>query len=135
MGTAFHHMAIACNDPLVVEKFYSDHFGFRRARVVPLGDGNQIVFLKNENAYLELFKATEERPVPHATADGPWYSDWRHMAFKVPSVDAVLSELGAEARISLGPFDFDAFIPGWRTVWITDPEGNVVEISQGFVDE
>jgi len=135
MSTAFHHMAIACNDPLVVEKFYSSYFGFRRARVIPLGDGNQIVFLKNENSYLELFKAKEERPVPHATADGPWYSEWRHIAFKVPNVDAKLAELGAEAHISLGPFDFDAFIPGWRTVWVADPEGNIVEISQGFVDE
>ena len=135
MSTAFHHMAIACNDPLVVEKFYSSYFGFRRARVVPLGDGNQIVFLKNENSYLELFKAKEERPVPHAPADGPWYSEWRHIAFKVPSVDDMLAKLGAEAHISLGPFDFDAFIPGWRTVWVADPEGNIVEISQGFVDE
>jgi glyoxylase I family protein len=50
-------------------------------------------------------------------------------------VDAKLKELGAEAHISLGPFDFDAFIPGWRTVWVADPEGNIVEISQGFVDE
>ena len=24
---------------------------------------------------------------------------------------------------------------GWRTVWIADPEGNTVEISQGFIDE
>jgi glyoxylase I family protein len=135
MSTAFHHMAIACNDPLVIEKFYSNFFGYRRARVLPLGDGSQIVFLKNENSYLELFKAKEARPVPHAAADGPWYSEWRHIAFKVPNVDAKMAELGAEGHISLGPFDFDAFIPGWRTVWIADPEGNIVEISQGFVDE
>jgi glyoxylase I family protein len=31
--------------------------------------------------------------------------------------------------------DFDAFIPGWRSVWVADPEGNIVEISHGFVDE
>ena len=30
--------------------------------------------------------------------------------------------------------DFDAFIPGWRTVWVADPDGNIVEISQGFKD-
>ncbi len=34
-----------------------------------------------------------------------------------------------------GPFDFDAFIPGWRTVWVADPEGNIVEITQGYQDE
>ena len=135
MNTVFHHMAIACNNPLVVEKFYCDYFGFRRARVIQLEDGNQIVFLKAENSYLELFKAKEERPAPHAAEDGAWYSEWRHIAFKVPNIDAKLAELGNEAHISLGPFDFDAIIPGWRTVWVADPEGNIVEISQGFVDE
>jgi glyoxylase I family protein len=128
-------MAIACNDPLAVEAYYSNYFGFRRGRVIPLGDGNQIVFIKNENAYLELFKAKESRPVPHALEDGPWYSDWRHLAFKVEDVDKKLEEMGADARITLGPFDFGAFIPGWRTVWVADPEGNIVEISQGYRDE
>jgi glyoxylase I family protein len=135
MSLILHHMAIACNDPLAIERYYSKYFGFRRARVIPLGDGAQIVFIKNENAYLELFKAKEDRPVPHAGADGPWYSEWRHIAFKVENVDAKLAEMGADASITLGPFDFDAFIPGWRTVWVADPEGNIVEITQGYVDE
>jgi glyoxylase I family protein len=43
--------------------------------------------------------------------------------------------MGAAARITLGPIDFGAFVPGWRTVWIADPEGNIVEISQGFRDQ
>ena len=43
--------------------------------------------------------------------------------------------MGADAKVTLGPMDFDAFIPGWRTVWVSDPDGNIVEISQGYVDE
>jgi len=35
----------------------------------------------------------------------------------------------------LGPLGFDAVIQGWRTAWIKDPEGNIVEISQGYKDE
>jgi glyoxylase I family protein len=31
--------------------------------------------------------------------------------------------------------DFDAFIHGWRMTWFADPDGNIVEISQGYVDE
>jgi glyoxylase I family protein len=27
------------------------------------------------------------------------------------------------------------FIPGMRVAWITDPEGNIVELNQGYVDE
>ncbi len=130
----FHHMAIACKDPLQVEAFYTRHFGFKRARVIPLGD-TQIVFIKSGNAYLEIFQAKEEYPGSKAEADGPWYPDWRHIAFKVDNVDAKLAEMGSDAKITLGPFDFDAFIPGWRTVWVSDPEGNIVEITQGYVDE
>ncbi|MFM8320454.1 MAG: VOC family protein [Chloroflexota bacterium] len=135
MAQVFHHMAIACQDPLVVERYYSRYFGFERARVIPLGDGTQIVFLKNGPAYLELFQCKESRPAPRAGGDGPWYPEWRHIAFMVDDVDAKLAELGEAARVTLGPFSFDAFIPGWRTVWVEDPEGNIVEISQGFVDE
>ena len=43
--------------------------------------------------------------------------------------------MGADAQITAGPMDFDAFIPGWRTAWVADPDGNIVEISQGYVDE
>jgi glyoxylase I family protein len=134
MSQVFHHMAIACKEPLVIEGFYTRYFGFERARVIPVGD-TQIVFLRSGQAYLELFQSKEERPVPRAGSDGPWYPEWRHIAFKVDSVDAKLAEIGEAAKVTLGPFDFDAFIPGWRTVWVEDPEGNVVEISQGFVDE
>ena len=131
----FHHMAIACDDPIRVERFYTKYFGFQRARLIPLGDNDQIVFLKNGGAYLELFKSKENRPSPRVGQDGPWYPEWRHIAFKVDDVDAKLAEMGQDAEVTLGPFDFDAFIPGWRTVWVADPEGNIVEISQGFVDQ
>jgi glyoxylase I family protein len=130
----FHHIALACPDPLAVERFYTRFFGFRRARVVPTGPDSQIVFLKAGNAYLELFPAREPAPFP-VTADGPWYPAFRHLAFKVANVDAKLVEMGAEAQVTLGPFSFDEVIPGWRTVWVADPAGNIVEISQGYVDQ
>ncbi len=53
----------------------------------------------------------------------------------VDDVDAMLADLGAEARITAGPMSFDAFIQGWRAVWIADPDGNIVEIGQGYVDQ
>lgn len=130
----FHHMSIACKDQRVIEQFYTNHFGFQRARVFALGD-SELIFLKSGDCYLELFQAKEDAPVPPAGQDGPWYPGWRHIAFKVDDVDAKLAEMGADARITVGPLSFDDFIPGWRTVWVSDPEGNIVEISQGYVDE
>ena len=47
----------------------------------------------------------------------------------------LLAAMGADAKITAGPMDFDAFIPGWRSAWVADPDGNIVEISQGYVDE
>jgi glyoxylase I family protein len=130
----FSHVALACSDPIATERFYTAHFGFRRARVVPLGNA-QIVFLKAGHVYLELFQAREGRPGPAPTGDGPWWPGVRHLAFQVEDVDAQLSAMGTNAVISQGPMNFDAFISGWRSVWVKDPDGNIVEISQGYVDE
>ena len=135
MTLEFHHMGVVCRDMAATERFYTKHFGFTRARVVPLGEGDQIAFLKSGPLYLELFNATKPSPAPAAEGPGPEYPGWRHLAFKVDDVDAKIAEMGADAKITAGPMDFDAFIPGWRTVWVADPDGNIVEISQGFVDE
>jgi glyoxylase I family protein len=131
----FSHVAVSCKDPLAIERFYSKYFGFQRARVIPLGGNDQIVFIKSGDVYLELFRAEGESPVPAPANDGPHYPCWRHIAFQVDDVDAKLAEMGGDARITLGPLDFNDFIPGWRTVWIADPEGNIVEVSQGYVDQ
>ncbi|HEY9873899.1 MAG TPA: VOC family protein [Candidatus Obscuribacterales bacterium] len=133
----FSQVAITCKDPIATEKFYTKYFGFKRARVAKLPDGDQIVFIKMGDSafYLEIFKAKEETPVPPATNDGYQFPSVRHLAFKVDNVDAKLAEIGEAAKITLGPLDFDDYIPGWRTVWIADPDGRIVELSQGFLDE
>lgn len=134
IDTNFAHVALNCRDLAVTEQFYTRHFGFRRARVIDLG-ASQIVFLKSGTMYLELFAAEAEFPTSPPTNDGPTWPGVRHLAFQVKDVDAKLAEMGEAAHVSFGPFDFDGFIPGWRTVWVTDPDGNVVELSQGFVDD
>ncbi|WP_448571343.1 VOC family protein [Trichothermofontia sp.] len=133
----FSQVALTCKDPIATEKFYTKYFNFKRARVAPLPDGDQIVFIKLQGSefYFELFQAKEESPVPPPTNDGPQYPGVRQLAFKVDDVDAKLAEMGDDAKITLGPLNFDDYIPGWRTVWISDPDGNIVEISQGFTDE
>ncbi|MBV8882764.1 MAG: VOC family protein, partial [Chroococcidiopsidaceae cyanobacterium CP_BM_RX_35] len=123
-----------CQDPIATEKFYTKYFDFKRSRVVPLGK-EQVVYLKLGNMYLELFQAQGQSPIPTIDRDGPQYPAWRHLAFQVDNVDAKLAEMGNDAKITLGPLSFDDFIPGWRSVWLSDPNGNIVEISQGYVDQ
>ena len=135
MATAFSHVALNCKDMTATERFYTTHFGFRRARVIPLG-ADRIIFLKSGNIYLELFTAAGSAPGGAPEKDGPSYAGaFRHIAFQVDNVDQTLAAMGGDARVTLGPLSFDDFIPGWRTAWVKDPDGNIVEISQGFTDQ
>lgn len=127
------HVALNCADQKVTEEFYRRWFGFERARAVSLGD-SEIIFIKQGTVYLELFPATQENPVA-VTADGPPHRGLaRHLAFQTEDLDAFLARAGGEIPVSLGPLKFDDFIPGWHSVWLTDPDGVVVEVSQGFRD-
>ncbi|MCX4694441.1 VOC family protein [Streptomyces sp. NBC_01408] len=128
------HVGLNCTDQKTTEEFYTRYFGFTRARVVDLGEA-QIVFLRKGDAYLELFAAGPE-PAREAHDDGPQAPGrMRHLAFQTDDVDAFLASLGDAAEVTLGPLDFDDFICGWRTVWVRDPDGVIVEVSQGFEDD
>jgi glyoxylase I family protein len=130
---AFNHIAINCKDPILVERFYTKHFGFRRSRVYLPGPG-QVVVIKSGPLALELFPSKGDRPSP-VERDGTEYPGVRHVAFLVDDLDAKLNAMGSDAKLSLGPLDMSQFIPGMRVVWIADPEGNIVELNQGYVDE
>lgn len=128
------HVGLNCRDQKATEDFYSRWFGFDRARVVDLGDSS-IIFLRRGEAYLELFAAgaAEAQTADH---DGPAEPGrMRHLAFQTDDVDAFLAGMGEAAEVTLGPMGFDDFICGWRTVWLRDPDGVIVEVSQGFVDD
>jgi glyoxylase I family protein len=137
-GLRFAHVALNCKNQAATEAFYAKHFGFRRARVLDVGSKpgeEQIIFIKRGETYLELFQAKGDAPIAPPANDGYAWPGIRHIAFQVDDVNAALAELGDDAKVTLGPFAFDSFIPGWRTVWVRDPDGNIVEISQGFVDD
>ncbi|MFD7916223.1 VOC family protein [Streptomyces sp. NPDC059752] len=134
-GLRWSHVGLNCTDQKTTEEFYTRYFGFTRARVVDLGEA-QIVFLRKGDAYLELFAAGAAEPARPAHDDGPQAPGrMRHLAFQTDSVDAFLAELGDAAEVTLGPLDFDDFICGWRTVWVRDPDGVIVEVSQGYEDD
>ena len=134
MSYVMHHVGLTCQDPIAVERWYTKHLGFTRGRVYDPGPG-QVVMIQAGGVYLELFKASQESPVPPPTQSGPEYNGWRHIAFLVDDVDAKLAEMGDDAKITLGPLAMDQYIPGLRVAWVADPEGNIVELNQGYVDE
>lgn len=128
-------LAINCIDQATTEAWYVENFSFQRVRSVTLPDGREIIFIKMADSafYLELFAAVGDSVSPEATMDGPTAAGYRHLAFKVDDVDAKLASM-RNVEITLGPISFDDYIPGWRTVWIRDPDGRIIEISEGFKD-
>ncbi|WP_217546802.1 VOC family protein [Streptomyces sp. GbtcB6] len=133
-GLRWSHVGLNCRDQKATEDFYTRLFGFRRARVVE-ADGVRVVFLRNGLVYLELF-ATDADPLFPAAKGGPASPGTaRHLAFQVDDVDAFLAAAQGEFEPTLGPLTFDEFIPGWKTVWVSDPDGIVVEVSQGYTDQ
>ncbi|MBI2372503.1 MAG: VOC family protein [Deltaproteobacteria bacterium] len=133
--TRFVHVAVNCKNIQTIIDFYGKYFGFEVVRRIPLGPNKEIAFVKNhQGVYLELFNVESELPYPAFVADGPTWQGLRHIAFQVDSLDEKLKELGSAAPITLGPMGFDDFIKGWKTAWVKDPEGNIIEISEGYHD-
>jgi glyoxylase I family protein len=130
----FAHIALTCDDPIAIERWYTKHFGFTRARVYDPGPG-QVVQIQSGPLGLELFKSSEQRPVEKPAKDGAEYSAIRHFAFVVDDLDAKLAEIGGDTTVTLGPIAMDKYIDGMRVAWISDPEGNIIELNQGYVDQ
>ena len=132
--TKFAHVGLNCKDPAATERFYTKYFGFRRARVVSLGAGSQIVFITDGTSSFELFQAQGDSQ-DIVQKDGPTSPGFRHLAFAVPDVDAKIAEIGSDTTVTFGPLRFDDFLKGWAGAWITDPDGRIIEISQGYREQ
>jgi glyoxylase I family protein len=128
------HVGLNCRDTTATAEFYQRWFGFLPARAVPL-DGQQILFLRRDDAHLELFPAAAPATAKNTGAGSESPGAIRHIAFQTDDVDAFLASMGEAADVTLGPLDFSDFINGWKTVWLRDPDGVVVEVSQGYRDE
>ncbi|MDD5091011.1 MAG: VOC family protein [Candidatus Wallbacteria bacterium] len=129
----FLHMGLNCNDISLIESFYCNFFGFRRERVLKI-DESEIVIISSGGFSLELFQSDGKEPLPCPINDGYTHQSWRHICFMVDNLDAVIAELGDQVRITLGPLDMGAVKPGMRICWVADPEGNIIELNQGYSD-
>ena len=129
----FSHIGLTCENPLKIEEFYIKYFGFKRTMVYNYA-GIQIVMIKSDNIYLELFQATENSPLKLPKETGYNYQGWRHICFLVDDLDKKLEEFEDDIKITLGPLDMSELIEGMRICWIADPEGNIIELAEGYKD-
>jgi len=134
MTMAMNHIGFNFVDPIAIERWYAKHFGFERKRVYLPGP-DQVVVIGNGGVALELFPVEGQASPDLDARDGPIDPGVRHLAFLVDDLDAKLAEMGEDAKITLGPLDMSELIAGMRVAWISDPEGNIVELNQGYTDE
>ena len=121
-----HHIAIICSDKEAALHFYHDLLGFPiiRENYRPERDDWKIDLWINEATELELF-IMKDRP---ARVSNPEAYGLRHLAFKVESVDEMVTEL-EEKGIPCEPVCHDTFT-GEKMTFFHDPDGLPIEIHQ-----
>ena len=128
---ALQHLAFNCHDRHAAERFYTEHFGFRRARVFNRDTPNEFVMLRLGSMCLELFSVQADP----AARGGEQVIGFKHLAFEVPDLDAAIAKLQA-AGIKTDPImDAGEHVPGLRICFFKDPEGNILELMEGWQDE
>ena len=133
MPTTVQHLALNCRDRLAQEAFYTRHFGFRRARVFMPGQPGEFVMLRLGAMCIELFGAAG-LPTPEP-GGGEQPVGFKHLAFEVADLDAALEALRADGVTPDQVIDAGAHVPGMRICFFRDPEGNILELMEGWQDE
>jgi glyoxylase I family protein len=60
---------------------------------------------------------------------------FRHLAFDVPKLEPAIESLRTDG-VNFDPvIDLGQVIPGFRIVFFRDPEGNIIELMEGYRDE
>ncbi len=132
MSSAVQHVALNCRDVAAQERFYARHFGFRRARVFKAGEPDQFVMLRLGDQRMELFPAADP---PGDARGGEQPVGFKHLCLEVPDVEAKAAEL-RDGRVPTGPvIDCGHQVPGLKICFLRDPEGNVVELMEGWQDD
>jgi glyoxylase I family protein len=125
------HFAMNCRDRIAQERFYRTHVGFVRARVFNHREPNEFVMLRLEDFRLELFSSDA---APDAVG-GEQPVGFKHLAFAVDDLDEKIAQLTA-AGIDVDPIiDCDKICPGMRVCFFRDPEGNMLELMEGYADQ
>ena len=129
---ACHHIAFFCKDRLAQERFLTRHFGFKRCRVFQPGQEDEFVMLRLGSMCVELFAAPPGAAGPNADETRLGF---KHLALTVPDLEAKIKELRADGIEPENIIDCDEMSKGLRICFFADPEGNRIEIMEGWTDE
>ena len=132
MAKVVQHLGLNCRDKDAQERFYTRHFGFTRARVFEAGTPAEFVMLRLGDVCMELFPARDAGPQDRG---GEQKVGFKHLCFQVPDVAAKAAELARDG-VKTGPvIDCGKQVKGLKVAFFADPEGNVVELMEGWQDD
>ena len=116
---AMHHIHLQVPDSLVAQKWYIDHFGATAGKRAQFDTANvpgtEITFTKVD--------------MPQAPTKGRSVD---HMGFEVKNLDAFVAKLQAAGIKTDGAIRNSTNASGLRIVYVTDPWGTEIEITEGL---
>ncbi len=125
------HIAYRWLNREAIENFYTKYFGFKRAQVFNPNKSNELVVLKLGAMRLELFQLKGDL-VPATVSNSTGYL---HLAFEVDNLEVFINQLNAD-NIQTGEIHDCSFaVEGMCVCFFKDPEGNIIEIMQGYKDD
>ncbi|MCE0484460.1 MAG: VOC family protein [Methylacidiphilales bacterium] len=130
---AFNHIAFNCANPSAQEAFYTKHFGFKRSRTFHRGEPGEFFMLKLGSVRLELFPTDPAKTAGIKGGEQP--VGFKHLALDVPQLEPYLEALRADGIQPDSIIELPELLPGFRIVFFRDPEGNIIELMEGYRDE
>jgi glyoxylase I family protein len=126
------HIAFRCADRNRQEAFYTKHFGFKRVRVFDRGKPGEFIMIRLGSTCIELFPAGGEDKKKRGCEQPVGFT---HLAFEVPDIKAAVKKIEADGIKTEGVVDCSAASPGLSVCFFQDPDGNRIELMQGWTDE
>jgi glyoxylase I family protein len=129
---AIQHIALNCRDIKAQEQFYTKHFGFRRSRVFNADTADEFIMLRLESTCLELFSA-KDNGNDHMGKEQ--LVGFKHLAFEVPDLEKSIAKLQSDGIQTDEIIDCASAVEGLRICFFNDPDGNRLELMQGYQDQ
>lgn len=127
------HIGLSVGDLESVSAFYQQAFGLRPAEVHELGGGavRTLLLTGDRGLCLELTELAGSLPARHASAvEGARNQGWFHWSLRVRDLGAALAAVTAAGGCLITSPAAAQTRPGFIFAYITDPEGNLIELIQ-----
>ncbi|MFE3168862.1 VOC family protein [Streptomyces sp. NPDC059224] len=132
MAASTDHVGLSVGDLDRISAFYCRAFGMTTTGPRVLADGHSrvAVLTGTPGLCLELTQVPGSRPQEHTSvADGARTQGWFHWSLRIDNLDAALTTIRAlGGNLVTEPADAQTR-PGIRFAYVTDPEGNLIELT------